>query len=95
MRTAWRLHGACTPADTFAAAAADTKEGIDAMKNRGTRLAVMLAILCLLALLSPWVLGSWHQGARNWITIIPDKLTVQPSSSTSMVIANRSPQRMF
>ena len=43
------------------------------------KFAVPLAILCLLALLSPWVLGSWYQGARNWITIIPDKLTIQPS----------------
>ena len=37
------------PANTSAAPAADTKEGIYAMKNRGTRLAVMRAILCLLA----------------------------------------------
>ena len=43
------------------------------------KFAVPLAVLCLLALASPWVLGSWYQGARNWITIIPDKLTIQPS----------------
>ena len=36
------------------------------------KFAVPLAALCLLALASPWVLGQWHQGARNWITIVPD-----------------------
>ena len=35
--------------------------------------------LCLCALASPWVFGSVQNGARNWITIIPDKLTIQPS----------------
>ena len=38
-----------------------------------------LAIICLLALLSPLVLGVEKNGARNWITIIPDVLTIQPS----------------
>ena len=40
---------------------------------------VPLAILCLLALLSPMVIGQEKNGARNWITIIPDMLTIQPS----------------
>jgi len=35
--------------------------------------------LCLLALLSPWVLGRWQYGARNWIVLVQDKLTIQPS----------------
>ena len=40
---------------------------------------IPLAILCLLALLSPMVIGQEKNGARNWITIIPDMLTIQPS----------------
>ena len=36
-------------------------------------------VLCLGALASPWAFGSVQNGARNWITIIPDKLTIQPS----------------
>ncbi len=36
-------------------------------------------VLCLGALASPWVLGEVQNGARNWITIIPDQLTLQPS----------------
>ena len=36
-------------------------------------------VLCLGALASPWVVGEVRNGARNWITIIPDRLTVQPS----------------
>ncbi|HIU33182.1 MAG TPA: FtsW/RodA/SpoVE family cell cycle protein [Candidatus Pullichristensenella excrementigallinarum] len=36
-------------------------------------------ILCLCALLSPWVLGSWKDGARNWIVLVEDKVTLQPS----------------
>ena len=50
------------------------------------RFALPLAILCLLALLSPWVIGSWYQGARNWITIIPGKLTIQPSEFMKPVL---------
>ena len=38
-----------------------------------------LAILCLGALALPLVLGQEKNGARNWISIIPDVLTVQPS----------------
>ena len=36
-------------------------------------------VLCLGALASPWVVGEVRNGARNWITIIPDRLTIQPS----------------
>ena len=36
-------------------------------------------VLCLGALASLWVIGEVRNGARNWITIIPDKLTIQPS----------------
>lgn len=46
----------------------------------------VLAVLCFLALASPWVLGRWYQGARNWITIIPDKLTIQPSEFMKPVL---------
>ena len=35
--------------------------------------------LCLCALASLWVIGEVRNGARNWITIIPDRLTIQPS----------------
>ena len=47
---------------------------------------IPLSILCLLALASPWVIGSWYQGARNWITVIPGKLTVQPSEFMKPVL---------
>ena len=50
------------------------------------KFAVPLAALCLLALASPWVLGSWYQGARNWITIVPDRLTLQPSEFMKPVL---------
>lgn len=33
--------------------------------------------ICLLALLTPWVLGGWKGGARNWITLLG--FSVQPS----------------
>ena len=35
--------------------------------------------LCLAALASPWAFGTVQNGARNWITIIPERLTLQPS----------------
>lgn len=50
------------------------------------KFAAPLAGLCLLALASPWALGEWHQGARNWITIIPDQLTLQPSEFMKPVL---------
>ena len=40
---------------------------------------IPLAIICLVALLSPFVLGEEKNGAKNWITIIPELLTIQPS----------------
>ena len=50
------------------------------------RFAPVLSVLCLLALLSPWVLGRTYRGARNWIIIIPDKLTLQPSEFMKPVV---------
>ena len=40
-----------------------------------------LAILCMIALLTPYLpkIGVYKGGARNWIQIIPNKLTIQPS----------------
>jgi len=43
------------------------------------RLVAPAMVLCLLALLSPWVLGKWQYGARNWIVLVQDRLTIQPS----------------
>lgn len=43
------------------------------------KFALPLAVLCLLALFSPMVIGQDKYGARNWITIIPNVLTIQPS----------------
>jgi len=48
--------------------------------------AVPLAALCLAALLSPWFIGEWKGGARNWIVIIEDVLTVQPSEFMKPVL---------
>ncbi len=36
-----------------------------------------LMVLCLIALLSPWVLGGWKGGARNWVRI--GSFSLQPS----------------
>lgn len=36
-----------------------------------------LMALCALALISPWALGRWYQGARNWVYIGP--ISGQPS----------------
>lgn len=36
-----------------------------------------LMVLCLIALLSPWVLGGWKGGARNWVHI--GSFSLQPS----------------
>ena len=49
------------------------------MWRRWKRFTIPLAVVCLLALLSPFVLGEEKFGAKNWITIIPEVLTVQPS----------------
>ncbi len=50
------------------------------------RFAVPLAALCLLALASPWAIGEWHDGARNWIVLIRNKMTVQPSEFMKPVL---------
>lgn len=50
------------------------------------KFAVPLAALCLLALASPWVMGTWKGGARNWIVIIPNRLTIQPSEFMKPVL---------
>ena len=41
------------------------------------KFAPALAILCILALLSPWVMGKWQYGARNWIEF--GGFSLQPS----------------
>ena len=46
--------------------------------------APVLMVLCLLALLSPWVIGSWYQGARNWVNIGP--ISGQPSEFMKPVL---------
>ncbi|MEE1199562.1 MAG: FtsW/RodA/SpoVE family cell cycle protein [Christensenellales bacterium] len=45
--------------------------------NSWKKYARPLAVLCVLALLSPWVLGRWHYGARNWIEF--GSFSLQPS----------------
>ena len=43
-----------------------------------------LSILCALALLSPWAIGHWVQGARNWISLGP--FSAQPSEFMKPVL---------
>ena len=50
------------------------------------KLALPLALLCLAALASPWVMGAEKNGARNWITIVPGVLTMQPSEFMKPVL---------
>ncbi len=38
-----------------------------------------LMALCLLALLTPWVLGGWQGGARNWVKLFGGRISLQPS----------------
>ncbi len=47
-----------------------------------------LAVLCLIALATPYLpkIGVYKNGARNWIQIIPDKLTIQPSEFMKPVL---------
>jgi len=46
--------------------------------------APVLMVLCALALLSPWVVGSWYQGARNWVNLGP--ISGQPSEFMKPVL---------
>lgn len=52
--------------------------------SRWKKLAPLLMALCILALISPWVIGSWYQGARNWIQLGP--LSAQPSEFMKPVL---------
>ena len=49
----------------------------------------ILMVLCLLALLSPWVVGKWQNGARNWISFGPSEnpyFSLQPSEFMKPVL---------
>lgn len=49
----------------------------------------LLMFLCLLALLSPWAIGTWNNGARNWISIGPADnpyFSLQPSEFMKPVL---------
>ena len=46
--------------------------------------APLLMLVCVLALLSPWVVGEWYQGARNWVHFGP--LSGQPSEFMKPVL---------
>jgi len=52
--------------------------------SRWKKAAPGLMLLCILALLSPWVLGGWYQGARNWVYIGP--ISGQPSEFMKPVL---------
>ena len=52
--------------------------------SRWKKAAPVLMVLCALALLSPWVIGSWYQGARNWVNIGP--ISGQPSEFMKPVL---------
>lgn len=48
-----------------------------------------LMLLCVLALLSPWVIGRWNNGARNWISFGPEAnpyFSLQPSEFMKPVL---------
>ena len=45
-------------------------------------------MLCSLGFIAlPLVIGDWHDGAKNWITIRPNSLTVQPSEFVKLSLA--------
>ncbi len=49
------------------------------MRSPGKKLTLAMMALCLLALMTPWVLGSWKDGARNWILLFGGRISLQPS----------------
>ena len=54
--------------------------GIQAIRlyRHWKKFAPYLMVLCFLALMTPWVLGGWKDGARNWISLF-GKISMQPS----------------
>lgn len=52
--------------------------------SRWKKAAPWLMALCALALLSPWAVGEWYQGARNWVNIGP--ISGQPSEFMKPVL---------
>ena len=49
----------------------------------------VLMVLCVLALLSPWAVGKWQNGARNWISFGPSEnpyFSLQPSEFMKPVL---------
>lgn len=55
--------------------------GIQAIRmfRHWKKFAPYLMVLCLVALLTPWVLGGWQDGARNWIKLFGGRISMQPS----------------
>ena len=49
------------------------------------RMIPLLMLVCLGALASPWVIGSWQSGARNWIHL--GSLSAQPSEFMKPILA--------
>ncbi|MBQ8973407.1 MAG: FtsW/RodA/SpoVE family cell cycle protein [Clostridia bacterium] len=50
------------------------------------RFMLPLAFICIVMLVSPWIIGQEKNGARNWISIIPNQLTIQPSEFMKPVL---------
>lgn len=55
--------------------------GIQAIRmyRHWKKYAPWLMLLCIVALLTPWVLGGWKDGARNWIRLFNGRISMQPS----------------
>lgn len=49
------------------------------MYKRWKKWAPYLMVMCIGFLLTPWVLGGWKDGARNWIKLFGDAISMQPS----------------